>query len=257
MAEIRFYDDKGAGTALVLLHAFPLHRKSWRLQVDGLSKELRVIAPDLRGFGEDKTPGPFSITDLADDVKQFADKLGLSKFVLCGLSMGGYIAQAFAAKYPQALLGLILMDTKADADTAEGKAGRDKLIATAKEKGITAVADAMLPKLVPENLVKTHHPVVAELRQMILANSAGACINALTAMRDRPDRNSDMANLKLPAIVIHGNQDAIIPLDVAEKLSKSLPYGSLHVVKGAGHIPSMEKPDDVNAAINAFVASLK
>jgi 3-oxoadipate enol-lactonase len=250
------FDDRGSGLPVVLLHAFPVDRRIWRHQLAGLSDVARVVIPDLRGFGQNKTTGAFTLVDLADDVKSLVDSLGLGKVVLCGLSMGGYVTQALAAKYPTVVRGVILADTKSEADTPDGKAARDKMIALVKEKGSKAVAEQMLPKMLAPDMIKADQPVVAEVRSMMESCPPDTIATASRAMRDRPDRTADMARLKVPALVIVGEHDATISRDVATKLAQTIQNGRLHVVPGAGHLSPIESPDDVTAAIRTFLKEL-
>ncbi len=247
------FDDRGTGTGLVLLHGFPLDRSVWRQQVEELSKDMRVIAPDLRGFGRSpRAEGPFSLTDLADDVHRLIASLGLKKVVLAGLSMGGYIAEAFVAKYAESLAGLVIIDSKVEPDSTEGKAARDKMIALVKEKGSAAVAEQMLPKMLAPSHAKDGS-LATELRAIMEACPPDTIAYAIAAMRDRPDRAVELAKLRIPALVIVGEHDAIISLEVAKKTSMKIPGATLHVVPNAGHMSPMEAPTDVNEALRAFV----
>ncbi|HEV7299121.1 MAG TPA: alpha/beta fold hydrolase [Tepidisphaeraceae bacterium] len=252
----RAFDDVGSGAALVLLHGFPLDRRIWSHQVAKLSGSMRVIAPDLRGFGENTDEGPFSLDELADDVKRLIDSLGLDKVVLAGLSMGGYVAAAFAVRYPQSLRGLILIDTKTEADTPEGKAGRDKMIALANEKGSAAVAEQMLPKMLAPEALNANGPAVAQLRQMMEACPPATIAHALAAMRERPDRTADLVRLAVPTLIVVGQHDAIIPPATAAALASKIPGARAHEVAGAGHMAPFESPQDVNGAIRDFVTPL-
>src|SRR5215471_21046670 len=134
------------------MHAFPLDRSMWRPQLAALADAYRVIAPDVFGFGESGLPaGGWTVDSMAAAVGKLLDKLGISTpVVLGGLSMGGYITMAFARRFPDRLRGLILADTRAESDSAEGKANRDKTIALAREKGSAAVFEQMLPKMLTE-----------------------------------------------------------------------------------------------------------
>jgi len=184
--------------ALVLLHAFPVHGGMWREVMDGLPATWRVIVPDFRGFGESGGAGEtaaFTIEALADDVQAMVEQLGLGKVVLAGLSMGGYVALAFAKKYPQSLRGLILLDTKAGADTAEGKENRDRMIAIAREKGAKPIAQAMLGKMIPAETAAHRPKLVQELTEMMEGTRPETIAAALAAMRDRPDRTGELASI--------------------------------------------------------------
>ena len=142
------YDSQGSGTPLLLIHGYPLNRQIWDAQRQSLASVLHLITPDLRGFGESgATPGPYSMDMLADDCAALLAGLGISQpVVVGGLSMGGYVALAFARRHPDLLAGLLLISTRAAPDSPEGRANRDKSIALAQEKGVEAVTAAMLPE---------------------------------------------------------------------------------------------------------------
>jgi 3-oxoadipate enol-lactonase len=252
------YLDKGDGHAgtLLLLHGFPLSSQMWTPQIDALSGHWRVIAPDFRGFGQSAETGPFSIEQLADDVHELIKQLGLSKIVLAGLSMGGYVALAYVRKYAATLRGLILLDTKAEPDNPEGKINRDRMIAIVKERGAKPIADIMLPKLVPQEILQ-HRPQIARaLRQMMESTRPATIAEALAAMRDRPDRSSELAEITTPTLAIVGDQDVITPPDVMNAMQENIPHSQLKIITASGHMANLEQPSQVNAAIEHFLISL-
>jgi 3-oxoadipate enol-lactonase len=252
------YTDRGGGGAapLVLLHGFPLDRRMWDAQVERLSEHHRVIAPDLRGFGQSRRSDPFTIESLADDVHLFLDQLGALPCVLAGLSMGGYVALAYAKKYPADLRGLILLDTKAEADTADGKAAREKMIQLVRSSGAAAVAEQMLPKMIAPAALESRPDVVKTMRQIMENCPAHTIEYALKAMRDRKDRTGELPSIKCPTLVIVGDADAITPPAVAEKMAGAIPGAKLEVVRGAGHMSPLEQPEHVNRAIERFMAAI-
>jgi pimeloyl-ACP methyl ester carboxylesterase len=250
------YDDRGRGPALVFLHGFPLDRRIWEAQVAALSDQCRVIAPDLRGFGRSGRSDPFTIESLADDIHLFLGQLGARPCVLAGLSMGGYVALAYAKKYAKDLRGLILVDTKADADTPQAKEGRQKMIELARTQGASAVADQMMPKMLGPGTQQSRPEVVKTLRRIMEDCNPQTIEYALAAMRDRPDRSGDLASIKVPALVVVGDADAITPPDVAEKMAQAIPGAKLEVIRGAGHMSPMEQPEQVNRVMERFLAAL-
>jgi pimeloyl-ACP methyl ester carboxylesterase len=149
MGRLVGYDERGQGVPLVLIHGFPLNRMIWEAQWEGLGNRAHVIAPDLRGFGESEmVRGTIEIATYADDVREFLDAMGIvRRAIIVGHSMGGYVAMAYQRRYPDHVEGLVLIATKSTADTIDGKAGRDRNIALANEKGSAAIAEGMLPKL--------------------------------------------------------------------------------------------------------------
>jgi 3-oxoadipate enol-lactonase len=252
------FDDVGAGLPVVLLHAFPLSRVMWASQLAALQDSYRVIAPDLRGFGGSagftETP---SLDRMADDVAELLDELKIrERVVLGGLSMGGYTALAFARRHADRLRGLILADTKAEADDAEGKANRDRLIAFAAQHTGRDVLEQMLAKLVDPATMAKHAEVVESLRQIAASQTSAGIIGALQAMRDRPDSGPSLAAIAVPTLVIVGEQDTLTPPSLAESLAARIRSAKLVRIAGAGHVSNMEKPTEFNAAVRAFLADL-
>jgi pimeloyl-ACP methyl ester carboxylesterase len=228
----------------------------WDAQVDQLSDHHRVLAPDFRGFGRSVNDQPFTIESLADNIHTFVQQLAAKPCVLVGLSMGGYVALAYAKLVPGDLRGLILIDTKSEADTAEGKAGRQKMIELVRSSGSAAVADQMMPKMLAPGTLQSRPEVVRAMRAMMENCSPQTIEYALAAMRDRPDRTGELPSIKVPTLVIVGEHDAITPPDGAERMQKAIPGAKLEVIRGAGHMSPLEQPEQVNRAIERFVDGL-
>ncbi len=217
------YDDVGSGVPVVLLHAFPFDRNMWAPQIAQLSAAgFRVLAPDLPEFG-DSTPGSEVITieRAADAVADFLRALVIDKAVIGGLSMGGYVAMAFARRHPQILAGLILADTKAAPDNDEAKAKRDELIAAVKATGPLAAANALMPKLVSDQTRQTNPDAVETLRQLALRQTSAGIIAGLYALRDRPDAAPGLPAIAVPTLVIVGEHDTVTPPLAAARLAGS------------------------------------
>jgi pimeloyl-ACP methyl ester carboxylesterase len=244
------YTDRGQGSNLVLLHGFPLDQRIWRHQSDDLSSDFRVIAPDLPGFGKSTSGGAFSMASLADDVHSLLKKIGALPCILGGLSMGGYVALAFAAKYAADLRGLILTDCRSNADTPEQRAGRDRMIQTAREKGSAAIADEMLPKLMAAN---ASPELVQEIRQMCEACPAETIQRALAGMRDRPELTRALSLLSIPGLIIVGEQDVLAPVELAQVMQKALAGSKLKIIPDCGHLTLVEKPAETTSAIRGFL----
>jgi pimeloyl-ACP methyl ester carboxylesterase len=241
---------------LVLLHAFPLSSAMWRPQVEAMSGELRVLTPDLPGFGAVPPIDPPSIDGLADAVAGFLDAQGVTEpVVLGGLSMGGYVALAFARKYPNRLRALILADTRAEPDDAAGKANRDKMIAFAGDHSAADVIDQMLPKLVSDETRAKRPEVVAEVRRIASGQSTAGIITALKALRDRPDAGPGLTNIAVPTLVIVGADDALTPPAMAERLARDIRGAKLVTISGAGHLSNLEKPSEFTDAVRRFVCA--
>lgn len=239
------------GIPLLLVHGYPLDRSMWAMQLSGL-RGHRVIAPDLRGFGESDLPdAPTSMSTYADDLAALLDVLGIDRAVIGGFSMGGYIAIEFARRHPQRLAGLALLDTRAEPDSMEGRAGRDAAIHTAQTAGATAIADAMAAKLfaaaTPPEL---RAPLVARMREAPVAG----IVAALVAMRDRLDGTAVLEGLgDLPTLVVVGAEDQLTPPSAARQIASARPGSRLVEVAGAGHAAPVEQPAAVTEALQRFL----
>lgn len=252
----------GSGIPLLLLHGFPLDHRMWSRQAD-LAEHVRLIAPDQRGFGAsaavDPTldSGPASIEQLADDAVALLDSLHVARpAVVCGLSMGGYVAQHVAARHPDRVAAVVLVDTKLEADTPEAKAARADLAAKAGRLGQAIVADAMIPRLLAAAAESApgRAGIEAELRRMIVAQPIETIQAALAALAARPDMTDAMRHVRVPALLVVGAEDAITPPECLERALAVMPRARLVIVPGAGHMTPLESPAAFNAAVLAFLA---
>ena len=298
--------DRGSGLPVLLVHGFPLDHTMWDAQVGVLSGRFRVIAPDLRGFGqsglavgqppsavgtvgqppsavvESAQPGaavpqaavpqatvpqatvpqatlPQTVTmdQFADDLAALVDALGITeRVVLCGLSMGGYIAFAFCRKYAARLRGLILCDTRATADTPEAAAGRRETAQRVLREGPAPLADAMLPKLLAPATLAKRPETVAALRKVILAGDPSGIAAALRGMAERADSTPLLAQIGCPTLVLSGQEDPLSPVDQMQALARQIPSARFVTIPGAGHLPPLEQPAETTAAIEGFLAAI-
>ncbi len=251
------YQDTCDQQVLLLIHGFPLDSAMWELQLQDLAEVARVIAPDLRGHGRsDSVPGPYSMKLFSDDIAGLLDFLNISQpIVVCGLSMGGYIALDFYRRYPERVAGLILTATRAAADSEEGKAGRDKAVATVESGGTESIVSGMLPKLMaPESYEDDE--LVDFVKEIMEGTSVEGVIGALHAMRDRPDSTPTLSKIAVPTLIIHGENDQIIPIVEAEAMYRAIEEAEMVVVEQAGHLPNLEQPDVFNDAVIDFLEEL-
>jgi pimeloyl-ACP methyl ester carboxylesterase len=245
------YSDRGAGPALVLLHGFPLDSSIWDETSEYLEQHFRVITPDLRGFGRTASDQPFTIESLADDVHDFLKQLHVTAYFLGGLSMGGYIAQAFAKKYPADLRTLALINTKSAADTVEQKQGRQQMIELVRESGSRAIADQMFPKMIAAS--STNSPAAKKLRSIMESCPPLTIEHALAAMRDREDYTPLLSTFAKPILIIVGDQDAIASPAIARAMHTAAPQSRLAIIPSAGHMSPLEQP---RAFADALIADL-
>lgn len=248
------YTDEGEGAPLVLLHGFPLSRGAWAPQVEAFRYTHRVIAPDLRGFGEsDSSAGAVSMERYADDVAALLDRLGVGTVVLAGHSMGGYVAFAFLRRHRERLRGLVLVATRAAADTPQAAAGRRATAEKVRDEGVGPVIEAMLPKMLAPD---TDDPqLLAEVESLMAPSSVDGTVGALLGMAERPDSTPLLPEIDVPTLVITGGDDTIIPVADSEAMAAAIPGARLAIVPGAGHLVAFEKPEAFDRELGAWLAA--
>ncbi len=250
------YGDRGTGLPLVFLHAFPLNRTMWQPQ-EALSVKFRVITVDLRGHGESDAPlWRYTLDQAADDVRGLLDHLSIGQAVLVGLSMGGYIAFAFHRRYADRTKGLILADTRAQADTEEGREGRFQMAQIAYKKGPTAVADLMIPKMFSPGTIEARPDLVRRVRTMIESNEISGIAGDLMAMAERADSVPILSTISCPTQIIVGELDLATPLSDAQLMADRIPGARLAVIPGAAHLSNLEQPERFNSTVGSFASEL-
>ena len=249
------YVDAGAGSsAVLLLHAFPLHSGMWSRQVQALARQHRVIAPDYRGLGRSGAPPQASTMRLlAEDLRTLLAHLRIERVAVAGLSMGGYLAFEVWRQAPGVVRGLALCDTKAGADTAEGAAGREAFARNALDHGLAWVADQMTPKLLRP---QPDPAVVKEVRHLVGDGTPAGVAAAQRGMALRPDSFATLATITVPTLVVVGEEDGLTPPAESEKLAAAVKGARLVRIPGAGHLPCLENPAAFTAALVDFVAGL-
>ena len=250
-----YADSGGADQPVLFVHGYPLNRQMWLPQVQALADVARVLAPDLRGHGESQaTLGTYSMDLLADDLALFLDALGIGQpVVLCGLSMGGYVAMAFYRRYAARLAGLILTATRSAADSPEARQNRDRAALQARQGGVTAITEAMLPKLLSPHSSENKPELVEYVRAMMMATSMEAILGDLEGLKSRPDSTQMLAELRLPTLIIHGADDQIIPVEEARTMHNAIPDSRLEILPEAGHLPNLEQPERFNGVVRQFL----
>jgi 3-oxoadipate enol-lactonase len=252
------YESQGQGTPLLFIHGFPLNRRMWEPQMQSLSHHARVLAPDLRGHGDSEPiEGPYSMDMLADDCVALLDALDIQQpAVVCGHSMGGYITLAMYRRYPERICGLILAATRAGADSPEGKAKRDKAIAQAENDGTAAIASAMLPKLMSPKTYDTKPDLVNQVDNLMTSTSVHGIVGALEGMKSRPDSTPLLSKIDVPTLIIHGEEDQLIPPQEAQSMHTAISDSTIYLTPSAGHLPNLEQPERFNQAVREFMEKL-
>jgi len=253
-----FVKRAGVGRPLLLIHGFPLNNELWRPQIVTLSNNSLVIAPDLRGHGQSPpTPGPYSMDMLADDCAGVLKELGINQpAVICGLSMGGYVSFAFIRRHPELVAGLILVATRAGADSEEGRNNRDNAAQKVKTEGIQPVIDSMLPILVSPKTYQERAGLVQQIEGIMAQTSPEGMISALMGMKSRPDSTPSLEKIAIPTLILHGADDQIIPVSEAEAMHAAIKGSYLEIIPGAGHLLNLEQPQLFNHAVEKFLSEL-
>lgn len=252
------FDDRGKGTAVLFLHAYPVNLEMWAPQVEALREDYRVIRLDWRGFGGSAPPDSTLTMELAaDDVRALLEHLGVRQAVLVGLSMGGYAAFAFYRKYREFVRALVLADTRATADTDEGRKARVAAIATAREKGVEAIADPMVPKLLCEKTIREKLALVRRVREMVLTSSVEGIVRALEGLAARPDATPLLTEISCPTLILVGADDALTPPADARAMAERIRGAGLHLLPDAGHLSNLEQTEQFNHVLREFLRKIE
>ena len=250
-SKIAYQIDGPKGRPMVILvHGFPFTRATWKAQVAVLKKDFRVLTYDLRGMGQSglgKAPQPLEA--FVDDLVALLDHLKVAKAGLLGLSMGGYIALRAIERNPERFWSLVLADTKATPDSDEGKLGRAAGIKALHAKGVKPFAEGMLPKL----LLAPQASAGRGLLKLMLTNKVPGMANALAAMQGRTDTSVVLKSIKVPVLILVGEQDQVIPLAIAQAMALECVGSKLVVLKNAGHVSNLEAPELFNTEILKFL----
>jgi len=250
--------DQGRGRPVLLVHAFPLDHSMWDAQAAALASRWRVIAPDLRGFGQSQvSEGTVTMEQFADDLAGLLDELGIDEPVVYGgLSMGGYIGWQFYRKYASRVRAMILCDTRAVADTPEILAGRKDMIERVLREGLEPIAQTVIPKLLAASTIASHPELAARVHRMIASNDPQGIAAALRGMRDRPDATALLPEIRCPCLVLVGKFDAISTLEEMRSIAAKIPDAKLVTIAGAGHLTPLEQPAHTTTAMEEFLAGL-
>jgi 3-oxoadipate enol-lactonase len=251
------YSDTGSGLPIVFLHAFPLNRTMWAGQESTLSLHHRVITVDLRGHGESDAPlWHYTLDQATDDVRALLDHLSIRQALFVGLSMGGYILFAFYRRYADRVKGMVLADTRAQADQPEGKAGRFQMAQIAYKQGPPAIADIMIPKLLSPATIQTRPEIVQQVKTMIEGNQMSGIVGDLMAMAERPDSVPFLKQIACPTQIIVGELDQATPLSDARLMAEQITDARLALIPNAAHLANLEQPEAFNQIIAEFAGRL-
>jgi pimeloyl-ACP methyl ester carboxylesterase len=262
MTDALFIDDDGDGIAVVLLHAFPCDSRMWAPQTEALrAAGFRVLVPDLPGFGRsvllDDDP---SLVRVAGSILRAVESRGVDRFVLGGVSLGGYVAMAMVAARPELVLGLALCDTKATGDSPAASENRERLAQMcldAPDETARILEQAVLPGLLGDTTRAGRPSVVVDVRSWLADARPETVACYQRAMAARPDSRDVLAQVSAPSLVVWGDEDALSPREEQDLMLASLSDAKLVVVEKAGHLANVERPDAVTAALLGFLTRVR
>ncbi len=248
------YESAGQGIPLILIHAFPLSSQMWNPQIKGLEQRVKVIAPDLPGFGRSPHQAKPCIEEMAQEVDRLLDSLKVKEpVIMAGLSMGGYVAFEFLRQFPHQVRGLGLFSTRAGADTEQAREKRLKTAQSIRDSGLGPFAKSILPNLLGKTTLESKPDLVDETKRMILENNSEGIASALLAMADRQDSTELLASIQCPTLIIAGNEDSLIPFSEAETMHRKIPNSQLHIIEKAGHLVNLEQPEEFQKILEEFL----
>lgn len=252
------YDDVGEGNVpVIFLHGFPFDKTMWLDQLDYLKLSYRLIACDIRGFGEstdEKTP--LSLDLFGDDLIQFMDALHIDKAIICGLSIGGFIALNAHNRFPERFEALVLCNTQCIADTPEVKEKRYINIEKIKAGGLAEFNEGFVKDVFHKNSLENKKELVEQLKNVVFSNSQHIIIEGLTAIAERSETCSTLSKIAFPTLIICGDEDKVTPLKQSEFMQANIKGSILKVIDQAGHVSNLEQPEEFNKHLNDFLDSL-
>jgi len=254
---ISYFDTCGSHT-MIMLHGFPLNNGMWAPQYSDLYDLARMIAPDYPGHGSsDPLSDTYSIELIAQQCFDLLDGLNVNQpVVLCGLSMGGYVALEMYRQAPQRIKGLVLTSTRATADSAAQKSIRESQITQISNGRFDTVINDLHPQLFSPVTHQEDKELLHYIREIMNTTSQQGAIGSLRAMKNRADPTHLLSKITVPTIVIYGEDDEIISLDTAAALAEAIPTAELHIIPDAGHLPNLEQPEIYNDISASFLEEL-
>ena len=250
------YIDEGIinASTIIFIHGFPLNKAMWNKQIDALKENYRVIAYDIRGHGNSSVgDDDFSIELFVSDLLSLMDTLKIDKTILCGFSMGGYIALNAIENYPERFSALLLCDTSCSADSSEVKDKRMETIEAIKTGGIEQYAVESLKKLFAPISITKKNKEIPIVKDMIMKTTKQSLFKTLYALAERTETCSKLHEIKVPVLIMVGKEDVITPPDVAVFMHEKIISSSIRFIDHAGHLSNMENPEQFNYQITKFL----
>jgi 3-oxoadipate enol-lactonase len=230
----------------------------WEPQMKALANHFRAITYDIRGHGEsDIGDGQYTIEFFVDDLLSLLDHLVIDRAIICGLSMGGYIALRAYERSPERITALVLCDTKSEADTNEARLKRSAIVRNVKTNGTGPFADEFATAILAPQTFQTHPEIVESVKKMIRANSPIGISGASLALGCRTDTSAALSTINVPTLILVGEHDKLTPPTVSESMHNHIANSELHVVAHAGHMSNLENAPEFNKRMIEFLNRLK
>jgi 3-oxoadipate enol-lactonase len=250
-------DGKSGAPYLIFIHGFPFNKSMWNLQVALLKNKYHVITYDIRGHGNsDNGNENFSIELFAKDLIGLMDFLKIDKTMLCGLSMGGYIALNAISNFPERFDALVLCDTQCIADTPEAKEKRMKAIKNIRDSGVDKYADESIKNLFSSDSFYTGINAIKDVKEMIMKTSVQSLCNTLQALANRKETCTKLLEIKVPVLIMAGKEDILTPPAAAVLMHEKIKNSSLNIIEHAGHLSNLENPEKFNNELLKFLSSV-
>jgi 3-oxoadipate enol-lactonase len=256
--DLNFVDSGGPGEKIVILiHGFPFSHEMWGPQFERLAKDHRVVAYDIRGHGMSGiADGQYMVEFFVDDLIGLLDHLKIERAVLCGLSMGGYIALRAVERNPERVSGLILCDTQSLADSNESKLKRAASIRAVKKDGVSAFAEGFLKAVFTTQTLAARGDEVQKIKRIIEANSSLGICGSLLALAARTDTTASLGDIKVPSLILVGEHDTLTPPRASQEMHAKIPNSEIHVIPNAAHLSNIENPEEFNRHLLNFLDGL-
>jgi len=251
---IHYRDGGGGGTPLLLFHAFPFDGRMWEGEIAALRDRFRVVAPDLSGFGQSTVPADpasYSVDRWAEEGRAVLDACGVERAIVGGCSMGGYVSFAFLRRHPDRVAGLLLVDTRAEADGEEARAGREASQREVREGGRDAFLARMRGRLLAP--ASAADPALVERIATLMDQPAAGIVGGLEALKNRPDSTPDLPKIDVPTLIVVGEADVVTPPELSERMRAAIPGARLVVLPGAGHLANLEAPEAFHRALDGLL----
>lgn len=251
------YEERGQGAPVALLHPFPVNHRFWLFLAEILAPRYRLLLPDLRAHGESGVgEGPALMSKHAADLEKLCDTAGVQRAVLVGVSIGGYILFEFWRCCSRRVRALVLSNTRASADTAEGRANRLKSAEEVEQHGTAAFIETMLPRLLGETTRRNRPDRVEEAHKMMSAMTPAGIAALQRGMAERPDSVPTLGTIQVPTLILAGDEDTLTPLPESKLMQQHIAGSRLEVIPRAGHFGPFEQPEEAGRLLRRFLDSL-